>query len=96
MTANYFEFKPGRGKKYSLVVRSGKYKGTELKIQKIKVGKDLPDGSAILTIEYDVIQNPVGIQLTGTAVEKNLGKFIIQAIKNMADSEALDQAIKAK
>ena len=76
---NYFTTaKFGRStKQFTLTVNKGKFKGIVLKFVNAKFDKKEDD---VLNIEYEVLANPKGIPTRNTAIEKNLGDFIISAI----------------
>ena len=63
-----------------LTVQRGKFKGVGFKYRSAKLTKDLPDGGAIMQLDYAVVTNPSNLVIAGSAAEKNFGKFVVEAL----------------
>jgi len=73
-------------KHFLLTVRRGKFKGVVLKFKDTKFDKKQDD---ILNIEYEVHENPKDLRISGSACEKNLGKYIIHALTTSMKNDML-------
>lgn len=96
----YFSIEVSPKKKMILTVTRGKFKDIRIMMNKVTLGKELPDGGCMLNVDYTVTKNPNGYDVTSGPLEKSFGEYILyvldQQIKREEDAGKTGKTVSKK